>query len=129
MLVPRDSEVQLNCSVTEGNSAEWSVELPETTPARTDIRGAVNTLQSRGFTLQGLGTTRLTLTVTINEEPTNNATFVTCLAVDTNNPLQPVEEGNRVQILFYGNVHNACPSTSSLVKFHIDIYRFASTSL
>ena len=102
VLVPRDSEAQLNCSVTEGNRAEWSVELPETPPARTDTRGVVDGLQSRGFTLQGLGTTRLTLRVTINEEPSNNATFVTCLAVD--NPFHPAVKGNRVQILYYGNV-------------------------
>ena len=100
VLVPRDSEVQLNCSVTEGNRAEWSVELPESEGAvPTDLSGVVDGLQSRGFTLQRLGNTTFTLTVTINEEPTNNATFVTCIAVVS---LFQRVSGNRVQIIFYG---------------------------
>ena len=123
MLVPRDSEVQLNCSVTEGNRAEWSVELPESEgPVPTDLSGVVDALQSRGFTLQRLGTTRLTLTVTINEEPSNNATFVTCVAVVTLTQRVP---GNRVQIIFYGKTHVIL----NFILNSLSVYRFASTSL
>ena len=106
MLVPRDSEAQLNCSVTEGHRAEWRVQLPDRdSPSETDTFGIANALQSRGFTLQRLGTTALILTVSINEEPTNNnATFVTCIAVDTDDPTERLV-GERVQIIFYGMIY------------------------
>ena len=101
MLVPVLSQVQLNCSVTEGHRAEWNVELPEIPAVRTDVPGVVGSLQSRGFTVQRLDTTRLTITVTINEEPSNNATFLTCVAVVITDSILFVE-GNRAQIVFYG---------------------------
>ena len=109
ILTPVGERALLTCSVTPTNRVEWQVQLPDTDfPLRTDRRGVEELLESRGFTIEGLRTTKSTLA----SEQTNNQTFVRCLSVDESDISLQVD-GTLVQLIFYGKLTAKFPQPCS----------------
>lgn len=80
----------------------WRVELPDLSESSsTDQNGVPDSLESRGFSLQGLNTPSSVLAFVINNGTTNNATTVTCVAVNSAQVLKKTA-GTEVEVIFYG---------------------------
>ena len=105
MFAPLHDEVTLICSVEDRFAIDWHVVLSNGDEAVASNRRARMLLMQRGFTLEGVTTTRSTLSIRETETQTNNGTNITCLAQEAGAET-PSIAGNAVLVI-YGQLATA----------------------
>ena len=101
VFAPVQDQVTLTCSVDEGFATNWRVAFSNGDGGDASNGIVLGGLLERNFTLEGVGSTRSTLSLRETQTQTNNGTNITCLAHETGAETRPTL-GHTVAIIFYG---------------------------
>ena len=103
MFAPVQDQVTLTCSVQEGYAIDWHVAFANGDEVFVSNGITLPFLLQQNFTLEGVSSNQSTLSLHETGNKTNNATNITCLALQETLSSDPAPMvGNQVQVIFYG---------------------------